>query len=70
VSKKVLGKEPFADKIFAECSLPSVILGKGFAECLRHSAKNAILVVYIMKKGGPHVCMASEKCGLNEIYHK
>jgi hypothetical protein len=50
--KKVLGKEPFADKIFAECSLPSVTLGKGFAECkiafaecLRHSAKNAIPVV-------------------------
>jgi hypothetical protein len=31
--KKVLGKEPFADKIFADCSLPSVTLGKGFAEC-------------------------------------
>jgi hypothetical protein len=31
--KKVLGKELFADKIFAECSLPSVTLGKGFAEC-------------------------------------
>jgi hypothetical protein len=31
--KKVLGKEPFADKIFAECSLLSVTLGKGFAEC-------------------------------------
>jgi hypothetical protein len=52
VRKKVLGKEPFADKIFVECSLPSVTLGKGFAECkivftecLRHSAKNAIPVV-------------------------
>jgi hypothetical protein len=50
--KKVLGKEPFADEIFAECSLPSVTLGKGFteckiafAECLRHSAKNVIPVV-------------------------
>jgi hypothetical protein len=32
-SKKVLGKEPFADKIFSECSLPSVTLGKGFVEC-------------------------------------
>jgi hypothetical protein len=31
--KKVLGKEPFADEIFVECSLPSVTLGKGFAEC-------------------------------------
>jgi hypothetical protein len=47
VRKKALGKEPFA-----ECSLPSVTLGKAFAECkiafaecLRHSAKNAIPVV-------------------------
>jgi hypothetical protein len=50
--KKALGKEPFADEIFAECSLSSVTLGKAFAECkiafaecLRHSAKNAIPVV-------------------------
>jgi hypothetical protein len=56
VRKKALGKEPFADEIFAECSLPSVTLGKAFAdfaeckiafaECLRHSAKNAIPVVH------------------------
>jgi hypothetical protein len=52
VRKKALGKEPFADEIFAECSLPSVTLGKAFAECKivfaecrRHSAKNAIPVV-------------------------
>jgi hypothetical protein len=41
--KKALGKEPFA-----ECSLPSVTLAEckiAFAECLRHSAKNAIPVV-------------------------
>jgi hypothetical protein len=51
--KKALGKEPFADEIFAECSLPSVTFGKAFAECkiafaecLRHSAKNAIPVVH------------------------
>jgi hypothetical protein len=51
-----LGKEPFADEIFAECFLPSVTLGKAFAECkivfaecLRHSAKNAIPVVYAPK---------------------
>jgi hypothetical protein len=50
--KKTLGKEPFADEIFAECSLQSVTLDKAFAECkiafaecLRHSAKNAIPVV-------------------------
>jgi hypothetical protein len=52
--KKVLDKEPFADKIFAECSLPSVTLAKAFAECkiafaecLRHSAKNAIPVLLV-----------------------
>jgi hypothetical protein len=28
VRKKALGKEPFADEIFAEGSLPSVTLGK------------------------------------------
>jgi hypothetical protein len=39
VRKKALGKEPFADEIFAECKI-------AFAECLRHSAKNAIPVVY------------------------
>jgi hypothetical protein len=55
--KKVLGKELFADEIFAECSLPSVTLGKGFAqckialvECLRHSTKNAIPVVLVLRK--------------------
>jgi hypothetical protein len=31
--KKVFGKEPFTDKMFAEYSLLSVTLGKGFAEC-------------------------------------
>jgi hypothetical protein len=29
-----LGKEFFADKIFAERPLPSAALGKAFAECL------------------------------------
>jgi hypothetical protein len=50
--KKALVKEPFVDEIFVECSLSSVTLGKAFAECkiafaecLRHSAKNAIPVV-------------------------
>jgi hypothetical protein len=53
--QRTLCKEPFADEIFAECSLPSVTLGKAFAECkiafaecLRHSAKNAIPVVYVI----------------------
>jgi hypothetical protein len=57
VRKKALGKELFADKIFAECSLPSVTLGKAFAECkivfvecLRHSAKNAIPVVMCRRR--------------------
>jgi len=47
-----LGKEPFADKSYAGGSLPSVTLGKlfaecklGFAECLGHSAKNPCPVV-------------------------
>jgi hypothetical protein len=51
--KKSTRQKPFADEIFAECSLLSVTLGKAFAECkiafaecLRHSAKNAIPVVH------------------------
>jgi hypothetical protein len=50
--KKSTRKESFADEIFVECSLPSVTLGKGFAECkiafaecLKHSVKNTIPVV-------------------------
>jgi hypothetical protein len=31
--EKVLGKEGFADALFAEPFLPSVTLGKAFAEC-------------------------------------
>jgi len=56
-----LGKEGFADQIFAVCSLPGAALGKGqcgkgfaecnlaFAECLRHSAKNLNPVVHHAK---------------------
>jgi hypothetical protein len=50
--QKVLGKEAVADVQFVERSLPSVILGKvfaecflGFAECLRHSTKELCPVV-------------------------
>jgi hypothetical protein len=50
-----LGKEAVADVQFAERSLPSVTLGKGFAECkiafaecLRHSAKKLCPVVYVL----------------------
>jgi hypothetical protein len=50
--QKVLGKETVADVQFAERSLPSVTLGKAFAECkiafvvcLRHTAKALIPVV-------------------------
>jgi hypothetical protein len=50
----VLGKEAVADVQFAERSLPSVTLGKAFAECkiafaecLRHSAKQLIPVVLV-----------------------
>ena len=50
-----LGKEIFADKIFAERPLPSAALGKAFAECLagfaecpQHSAKRASAVVFLI----------------------
>jgi hypothetical protein len=50
--QKVLGKEVVANVQFAERSLPSVTLGKAFAECkiafamcLRHTAKELIPVV-------------------------
>jgi hypothetical protein len=50
--QKVLDKEAVADVQFAERSLPSVTLGKAFAECriafavcLRHTAKELIPVV-------------------------
>jgi hypothetical protein len=52
--QKVLGKEVVADVQFTERSLPSVTLGKAFAECkivfaecLRHSAKKLCSVVYL-----------------------
>jgi hypothetical protein len=50
--EKVLGKEGFADVLFAEPSLPSATLDKafdecfwGFAECFGHSAKRPFPVV-------------------------
>jgi hypothetical protein len=50
--QKVLGKEAVADVQFAERSLPSVTLGKAFAECKiafvecpRHSVKELCPVV-------------------------
>jgi hypothetical protein len=52
--QKVLGKEVVADVQFAERSLPSVTLGKAFAECkiafaecLKHSAKELCPVVIL-----------------------
>ena len=52
--KKALSKAPFAVRGFAELSLPSITLGKdfadcylGFAECIWHSAKTQIPVVYL-----------------------
>jgi hypothetical protein len=52
--QKALGKDVFADEIFAECPLPSVTLDKafaecnrGFAECPRQSAKPLNPVVYV-----------------------
>jgi hypothetical protein len=53
--QKVLGKEAVAYVQFAERSLPSVILGKAFAEykiafavCLRHTTKELIPVVLVV----------------------
>jgi hypothetical protein len=53
--EKVLGKEGFADVLFAEPSLPSATLGKsfaecfwGFAECFGHSVKRPFLVVLVV----------------------
>ena len=50
--QKVLGKDAVADVQFVESSLPSVTLGKAFAECkiafavcLGHTAKELIPVV-------------------------
>jgi hypothetical protein len=43
--QKVLGKEVVADVQFAERSLPSVTLGKAFAECFSVSAKELCPVV-------------------------
>jgi hypothetical protein len=52
VKKCSIGKDAVADVQFAERSLPSVTLGKAFAECkiafavcLRHTAKKLIPVV-------------------------
>jgi hypothetical protein len=59
VRKKILGKEPFADKIFAECKI-------AFAECLRHSAKNAIPVV----RDGQTGCPAYFGLGLSDTVRK
>jgi hypothetical protein len=51
--EKVLGKEAFVDVLFFEPYLPSVTLGKdfaecflNFAECFSHSAKQPIPVVH------------------------
>ena len=33
MSVLALGNERFNDSVYAECRLPSVTLGKGFAEC-------------------------------------
>jgi hypothetical protein len=53
--KKVLDKEVIVDVQFAELSLPSVTLGKtfaecflGFDECCRHLAKKLIPIVSII----------------------
>jgi hypothetical protein len=59
--QKVLGKEAVADVQFAERSLPSVTLGKTFAECkiafavcLEHTAKELIPVVHAKMELSDH----------------
>jgi hypothetical protein len=68
LDKKVLGKEAVADVLFAEPSLPSVTLGKhfaecflGFAECFRHSAKRPISVVEGQKHKNEHLKLKTYK---------
>jgi len=57
-TQKTLGKDSFAESLFAECRLPSVTLGKAFVECFLgftvctgHTAKLLIPVVpsYFLK---------------------
>ena len=55
--KKTLGKETFAGTVDVECRLPSVTLGKAFAECflgfavcLGHTAKVLFPVVHAFSK--------------------
>jgi hypothetical protein len=40
--EKVLGKEGFADVLFADPYLPSITIGKAFAECFGYSAKGPV----------------------------
>jgi hypothetical protein len=61
--QKVLGKDAVADVQFAKRSLPSVTLGKAFAECkiafavcLRHTAKELISVVSVKLVLGMLLC--------------
>jgi len=55
VSVLALDNETFADSVYAECRLPSVTLGKGFAKCSlgftmcrAHTANLGIPVVRIV----------------------
>lgn len=68
--KKYSTKKPFVAKMFAEYSLSGVAVGKffteckmSFAECLRHSAKNAIPVVSVT----PHKDLPSAKGPLPSV---
>jgi hypothetical protein len=72
----VLGKDAVADVQFAERSLPSVTLGKAFAECkiafamcLRHTAKKLIPVVLIRSSSVPsHRCSPGQRTHLMLMY--
>jgi hypothetical protein len=64
--EKVLGKEAFADVLFAEPSLPSATLDKafakcfwGFAECFRHSTKRPLRVVLYVRNSVRNIINSS-----------
>jgi hypothetical protein len=68
-SKKVLSKEPFADKMFVEYSLPSVTLSKGFAKCKITFTE---CMRYLAKKTSPIVIkidLCSSLANVKSIFH-
>jgi hypothetical protein len=48
--QKILGKDAVADVQFAERSLPSVTLGKAFAECKGKGADSGSVYIYLVTR--------------------